>query len=278
MVARKRIAGPLKRMVAAAAVAVVGGYAAVVAALCVEQRHIMFAPPPGHPSPAEAGWPEAQEVAVDTADGERVLLWQVAPRGDKPVVLYFHGIGEIIPWRAARHRHITADGTGVVALSYRGYMGSSGHPTEDGLQRDAEAALQFARARYPSSPVVLWGHSLGTGVAVELAARHPVAKVILESPYSSAADVAARHYPLIPVRWLMLDQFHSDRVIGDVKAPLLIMHGGLDDVAPIAMGQRLFALAHEPKRFLAFPRGGHVDLDDFGATEAALAFIADAAP
>lgn len=257
------------------AIAVVGVYAALVAVLFLAQRQMLFpAPSAAHPTPAAAGWPEAQEVTVDTVDGERVILWHVAPRGDKPVVIYFPGNGEIIPWRAARHRHTTAGGNGLVALSYRGYMGSTGHPTEDGLLHDAEAALQFATTHYPSSPVVLWGHSLGTGVAVKLAARHPVAKLILEAPYTSAVDVAAARFPIVPVRWLMLDQFHSDRLIAAVKAPLLIMHGMLDDVIPFDEGKRLFALANEPKRLLVFSDGGHIDLDDFGATRAALQFIA----
>jgi fermentation-respiration switch protein FrsA (DUF1100 family) len=79
----------------------------------------------------------------------------------------------------------------------------------------------------------------------------------------------------VPVRWLMLDQFHSDERIGAVRAPLLIMHGARDDVIPIALGERLFGLAHEPKRFIRYDKGGHIDLDDFGGGAAARAFIAE---
>ena len=136
----------------------------------------------------------AEEAVIDTADGERVIIWQMPPRGEKPLVIYFHGNAEIVASRAERHRELTADGIGLVALSYRGYMGSTGSPTEEGLLRDAEAAYRFATSRYPSSPIVLWGHSLGSGVAVALASRHPVAKVILEAPFSSTADVAAGYF------------------------------------------------------------------------------------
>lgn len=255
---------------------VIGGYVAFVAVLYLAQRRFVFVPPQAiHPSPAAAGWPEAEETVLDTADGERVIVWQVPPRGDKPVVIYFHGNGEIVAWRAQRHRQLAADGTGVVALSYRGYMGSTGTPTEDGLLRDAEAALQFTTSRWPSHAVVLWGHSLGSGVAVALAARHPVARVILEAPFSSTVDVAALRFPVIPVRWLMLDQFRSDERIAAVKAPLLIMHGDQDGVIPIGLGERLFKLAHEPKRFVRFPGANHIDLDDFGAIPVAQRFIAD---
>jgi fermentation-respiration switch protein FrsA (DUF1100 family) len=259
---------------------VVGVYVALVAFLYLAQRLFVFLPPHGlHPTPAAAGWPEAQETVLDTADGERVVVWQAPPRGDKPVVIYFHGNGEIVASRAAtRHRRLAADGTGVVALSYRGYMGSTGRPTEDGLLNDAEAAYLFVTSQWPSSPVVLWGHSLGTGVAVALAARHPVAKVILEAPFSSTVEVAALRFPIVPVRWLMLDQFRSDQRIEKVNAPLMIMHGDQDWVIPIRFGERLFALAHEPKRFVRIAGGNHDDLDSFGAVAEAQRFIAGGAP
>ena len=251
------------------------GYFAFVAFLYVAQRSFLFHPQPIHPSPAQVGLPMAQETVIDTADGERVILWHVPPRGEKPVVIYFHGNAEIVASRAARHRELTADGVGLVALSYRGYMGSTGHPTEDGLLHDAEAAYQFAISRYPSNPIVLWGHSLGSGVAVALASRHSIAKVILEAPFSSTVDVAAGIFPFVPVRWLMRDQFRSDRRIDAVWAPLLIMHGAQDWVVPIRLGQRLFELAHEPKRFVRYPDGGHDDLDRYGAAAEVQRFIAE---
>jgi uncharacterized protein len=255
---------------------VVGVYVAGVAFLYLAQRRFVFVPPAAaHPSPAAAGWPEAQEAVLDTADGERVIVWYAPPRSDRPVVIYFHGNGEIVAWRTARHRRLTANGTGVVALSYRGYMGSTGSPTEDGVLQDAEAAYRFVTSRWPSSPVVLWGHSLGTGVAVGLAARHSVARLILEAPFSSTVDVAALRFPIVPVRWLMLDQFRSDERIEKVQAPLLIMHGDQDWVIPIRLGERLFKLAHEPKRFVHFAGGNHDDLDRFGAIVEAQRFIAD---
>jgi uncharacterized protein len=257
------------------AVLVVCGYFAVVAVLYLAQRRFLFHPQSAHPTPAAAGLPMAEEAAIDTADGERVIIWQIPPRGEKPLVIYFHGNAEIVASRAERHRQLTADGTGLVALSYRGYMGSTGSPTEKGLLRDAEAAHRFATSRYPSSPIVLWGHSLGSGVAVALASRHSVAKVILEAPFSSTADVAAAIFPFVPVRWLMHDQFRSDQRVDAVRAPLLIMHGGRDGVVPIRFGERLFTLAHEPKRFVRFPDGGHDDLDWYGASAEVQRFIAE---
>lgn len=255
---------------------IIGGYVAVVIILFLAQRRFVFIPPASaHPSPAAAGWPEAEEAVIETKDGERVIIWHAPPGGGQPVVIFFHGNGEIVAGRARQHRELTAAGIGVVALSYRGYMGSTGSPTEEGLLQDAETALQFTMSRYPSSPVVLWGYSLGSGVAVALAARHPVAKVILEAPFSSTVDVAALRFPIVPVRWLLLDQFRSDQRIEAVHAPLLIMHGDQDWVIPIGLGERLFKLAREPKQFVRFPGGNHVDLDRFGAMAVALRFIAE---
>jgi uncharacterized protein len=250
-----------------------GGYCAVVAFLYLAQRSFLYHPQPMRITPAAAGLPEAEEAILETSDGERVITWHVPPRGDMPVVIYFHGNGEVVASRVERHRGVTESGNGLVALSYRGYMGSSGSPTEEGLLNDAEAAYRFATARHPSNPIVLWGHSLGSGVAVALAARHPVAKLILEAPFTSTADVAAGLFPFVPVQWLMHDQFHSDRRIGAIRAGLLIMHGARDELIPIRLGERLFALAHDPKRFVRFADGGHDDLDRYGADAVAQGFI-----
>jgi hypothetical protein len=116
---------------------------------------MLYHPTTTHIRPAEAGLPEAQEVVLETSDGEKVIAWHVPPRGNKPVVVYFHGNGEIVPWRVERHRATIANGTGLIALSYRGYGGSTGTPTEEGLHRDAEAAYAFATARYAPERIVL---------------------------------------------------------------------------------------------------------------------------
>jgi len=252
-----------------------GGYVAFVVALYFGQRAMLYLPRPTPISPAAAGLPEAEEVVLTTSDGERVIAWHVPPRPGQPVVIYFHGNAEIVAWRVERHRATIADGTGLIALNFRGYGGSSGTPTEDGLHRDAQAAYAFAAARYPPQRIVLWGVSLGSGVAVRLAAESPVGKLILEAPYSSTVDVAASLFPFLPVRWLMKDQFRSDEWIGKVHVPLLIMHGAQDEVIGIRFGERLFALANEPKRFIRYDHAGHNDLDEYGSGDAARAFIAE---
>jgi uncharacterized protein len=251
------------------------GYVAVVMLLYTFQRSLLYHPQRRPIAPAAAGLSEAEVVVLETIDGERLIAWHVPPQPGHPLVIYFHGNAETIAKRADRHRELIATGAGLLAVSYRGYMGSSGQPTEAGLLEDAEAAYAFATSRHPAEHIVLWGHSLGSGVAVALAARRPVAKLILEAPFTSTSDVAQRMFPLIPVRRLMLDQFHSDERIDAVTGSILILHGARDIVVPIKLGERLYQLASEPKRFVRYPQGGHDDLDAYGAGIEARRFIGE---
>ena len=246
----------------------------IAAVLYVTQRSLMYFPDTTHTTPAQAGLPQAEEVALTAADGVGITVWHVAPKDDKPVILYFHGNGGALHYRVERFKKLIADGIGLVALEYRGFGGNAGSPSEHGLIADAEAAYAFAAARYPAKQIVLWGESLGSGVAVAIAAEKPVGRVILEAPFTSTAAVASIRYWYMPVRLLMKDQFHSDERIGKVTAPLLILHGFQDQIVPYAMGERLFELANQPKHIVKFLDGGHEDLDANGALHAVARFLA----
>jgi fermentation-respiration switch protein FrsA (DUF1100 family) len=250
------------------------GYAAIVLLTYVAQRTMMYpSPDAARIAPERVGFPQAQEIVLERPDGARVIFWHVPPRDGKKVALFFHGNGEVLAWRVPRFRELTADGTGLVALSFRGYGGSTGHPSETALIADGAAAYAFAAERYATDRIVPWGYSLGSGVAIALAATHPAGRLVLEAPYSSAVDVAAAAFPFLPVRWLMKDTFRSDLRITHVKVPLLVLHGGRDRVIPLRFGERLYALANEPKRMVRFPDAGHNDLDAYGAMAAARTFL-----
>lgn len=251
------------------------GYAGLLTVMYVAQRALMYFPETFRTAPAEAGLPQAQEVVLDSADGARVIVWHVAPRDERAVWLYFHGNGGSLRNRAERFRELTTAGDGLVALSYRGFAGSTGKPTEAGLIADARAAYDFTAARYPPERIMLWGESLGTGVAVAIAAERPVTRVVLEAPFLSTLDIAQGAYPFIPVRLLMKDQFRSDLRIAKVTAPVLILHGDRDTVVPISSGQALYKLIRSPKRFVRIPGGGHDDLSSFGIAEAVTKFLAE---
>ena len=249
-------------------------YTALTATVYLAQRSLMYFPDTRHVTPAAAGLPEAEEVPLTAADGTHIHAWHVPPRDNKPVILFFHGNGGALAGEVGRFRRLIGDGIGLVALEYRGYGGCEGSPTEQGLIEDAEAAYAFARAHYPVKQIVVWGGSLGSGVAVALAAEKPVGRLILEAPYTSAEAVGARRYWYLPVRLLMKDQFHSDERIGKVTAPLMIMHGMHDRIIPYTMGEQLFELANKPKHIVRFLDGGHDDLDAQGALNAVARFLA----
>ena len=251
-----------------------GGYLGLAALMYFAQRSLMYFPERERTAPAAAGFPQAEEVRLDTVDGEKLIAWHVPPRDDRPVLLYCHGNGGALRLRVDRFEKIVTAGVGLLALSYRGYGGSTGSPSVQGLIDDARAAYAFAAARYPGR-IAVWGESLGTGVAIALAAEKPATRIILDAPYSSTVDVAADLYWYFPVRLLMKDQFRSDQRIRRVTAPVLILHGEADTIIPIRYAERLLALVPGEKRLVRFPDGWHVDLDRFGATDVALQFLAE---
>jgi uncharacterized protein len=249
-------------------------YVGMAAILYFSQRSMMYFPETVHTTPAQAGLPEAEEVTLTAADGERLVAWYVAPREDRPIVLYFHGNGGALHYRVERFRKLVRDGIGLLGLEYRGYAGSSGSPSEAGLYADGEAAYAFAAARYPAKQIVVWGESLGTAIAVALAAEKPVARVILEAPFTSTAEVASLRYWYLPVRLLMKDQYRSDERIEKITAPVLILHGVHDHVVPYAMGEWMFEQTKAPKHIVKFLDGDHEDLDARGALHAVARFLA----
>ena len=236
-------------------------YILMIAGLTVFQRRLQYFPDRHLADPAQAGMSGVEDLRLTTGDGETLVAWYVPAKDGHPLILYFHGNGGALADRVARFRALTACGYGLLAVSYRGYGGSTGSPAQKGLMEDAETAYREARARgYDGGRIVLMGESLGTGVATALAAAHEAAALVLDSPYSSAVEVAAAHYPIFPVKWLMFDRFRSDLAIGGVHIPILVLHGDEDDVIPISLGRRLFELANEPKTFILVSGGKHLVL------------------
>jgi len=178
------------------------------------------------------------------------------------LILYFHGNAARLADKVERFRNLTATGYGLLAVEYRGFAGATGSPSEEGLLIDAETAYAQALSlgAKPSRLVVL-GESLGSGVAVALAARSEVGAIVLDSAYDSIVEVAARRYWMFPVRMLMRDTFRSDERIGKIAAPLLMVHGTQDRSVPFASGERLFALANEPKELIPLEGAGHLALE-----------------
>jgi fermentation-respiration switch protein FrsA (DUF1100 family) len=219
--------------------------------------------------------PKREIVCLTTADGLNLRSWYFrAARPDAPTVLYLHGnagdIGNHLPFS----KFLIEAGYGLLALEYRGYGGNPGSPSEAGLIDDGRAAYDFLKAQgIPDSHIVLFGESLGTGVAVALAAERPARAMILRAPYTSIADVAQIQLPYIPARWLVRDKFDSLSKIGASKVPVFMFHGMHDTLIPPEVGRALFAAANEPKTWLSIDNVGHNDVQTPDAEGAVLDFL-----
>lgn len=217
-------------------------------------------------APAAAGAPRLHEVTLET-DGQTLILWVAKPRRGKPTVLYFHGNAGNLANRAQRFKALTDRGFGVVAMAYPGSSGSSGAPNQKTILKNAEITLAKIRSTVGNSHVVLYGESLGTGVAVITAASKtardlPIKALVLEAPYTSIPDVAAHLYPrLAAYTDILTDTYPSLETIGRVKTPLLILHGTNDQLIPIEQGRQLVAASPaKDKTFYPVKNAGHTSV------------------
>ncbi len=219
-------------------------YVGLCAVMYFAQRGMQYRPDASIMNPLAVSLPRAVQETLVTSDGERIVTWWIAPRDtNAPVYLYLHGNGANLQNRAARFAKLSESGAGVMAVSWRGYGGSTGSPTEAGFRIDARAAYDalVMSKGVNTNRVVVFGESLGTTVATMLASEVPIAALLLDSSFDSALDVAARAYPWLPVRWLLRDQFRADLAASKVRAPVQQFHCSVDPVTPLASAQSLHA-------------------------------------
>ncbi|MGH6815064.1 MAG: alpha/beta hydrolase, partial [Hyphomicrobiaceae bacterium] len=233
------------------------------------QRKLMYFPFGQRVAPASEALVGVEEVVLSTPDGERVIAWYGPAAPGQPTLLYFHGNAGNLAMRAEDIRRYMVRGRGMFMMSYRGYSGSTGSPTEAANIADARLAYDaLLKKGVAPGDIVLYGQSLGSGIAAQLAAERTVGGVVLEAPFTSAVDVGRSAYPFLPVRWLMQDRYETMSFIGAIRAPLLVVHGERDTIIPVAMGRAVFAAANEPKEIVTFPAAGHNDLSRYGIYEA----------
>ena len=239
-------------------------YAVFVLLVFVGQRKLMYFPTTERVPPAELGLRDIDEVTLELATGEQLHSWYAAASAGRPTLLLFHGNAGAVSHRAHRFADYMPHGYGVFVLGYPGYGGSDGSPSEESFGAAAAAAYQFLLSRgIDPQDIVIYGESIGSGVAVRLAAQVSASALVLEAPMASAVDVASRHYPFLPVRLLLRDSYRSIDRIAAIDMPLLVIHGTNDAIIPIESGKLLFEAAVEPKQFAAIEGAGHNDLPLF---------------
>lgn len=262
-----------------AVISLATAYVAFAGIMYASQRNFLYVPGSQQfEAPQAHGLTGFQATDIATADGETVKAWFAPPRHNPmPVIVYLHGNAGTLGGRAERFRLFQQQGFGVLAISWRGYGGSSGSPSEAGLLADGRAAIKLlAEQGIGLDRVALFGESLGSGVAVQLAADPATrpAAMVLDAPFTSTADVARLTYWFLPVGVLMKDQFRSDLHAPQVTSPVMVLHGTADQVTPFRFGERLSSLFGGHKVFYAMEGAPHVaDLTaaSWGAIKAFLA-------
>lgn len=241
-------------------------YVAAALLLFIFQRQLIYYPDSTYYTPSDARLVDVSEVILETPDGERLVAWYASADPGQPTLLYFHGNAGGLMSRSDRIARFKSAGYGVFMPSYRGYSGSSGKPSETAIVADALLAYEHLIGQgIAPGMIVPYGESLGSGVAVQLAAAREVGALVLDAPYTSLIAMGKMLYGWMPVEPFILDRYDSKARIAGIDAPLLIMHGSRDRTIPLELGQELFAAASEPKQMAVIQGAGHSDIYAFGA-------------
>lgn len=256
-------------------------YAIIMVGLFFLQRQMIYGPDRRDFTLAMPSEPEYQVITTETADGLTLRHMWAEPNGaEAPVFLVFHGNAGHIGHRSNKFSFLTGTGAGQLLAEYRGYGGNPGSPDEKGLYADARSVWEWlVNEGIPADRVVLYGESLGSGVATKIAAElsaqgTPPRALVLEAPFTSVPAVAQRRFWWLPATWLTLDRFDSLSRIADIDADILIFHGTADRVVPYDMGVALADAAGPRARFLSLEGAGHIELLDFDEVKTALLSLA----
>ena len=260
----------------AAAIAV---YGVIGAVMFVVQRQLLYYPSGLATTAEQRAETGYKAMPATAADGIEVVSWFRPPPGpEAPTIVVFHGNGGSADGRIGKYWPFVDAGFGVLLAEYRGYGGNAGRPKETGLKQDAAALLEVLEGQgIAPCRTVLYGESLGSGLAVPMAGVGPYAGLIVEGGFSRLADVAQSHYPWLPVRPLLRDRYDNIAHATALAMPILVVHSERDEVVPLRFAQRLFEAAAEPKDLLMVSGAGHNDVYTPDVWNEVLAFASAAA-
>ena len=249
------------RLVGVLAALLVLAYAGIVGYMYCNQRALQYFPAGEITSLAAARLTGAEEVSIPSGDGV-VNGWFQAPAAGKPLIVYYKGNSGSFSAEHERFAQWVSEGYGFLAFDYRGFPASPGIISQDSILADALAAFDWAAGK--GYPLVIWGRSLGSGPSTYVASEREAEGLLLETPFLSAATVAQERYPVLPVRWVMQDQFPVDEWITRVEEPVLVAHGTADTTIDVSNGERLYQLVPNKDELWIEPGGTHVDLWERG--------------
>lgn len=249
-------------------------YGVFAVAMYRGQRRLVYRIDSRRISPARVGLNTVSEVLLDVPGGETLMLWYGKAEAGKPTLLYFHGQAGNLARRSERVRRYRASGLGVLMMAYRGFSGSTGHPSERANVADALFVHDWLIAQgVDAGDVVIYGESLGTGVAAQVAAKREISGLVLDSPFTALADLAAERHPMLPVRRFLLDRYDTMKHVPDVLSPVLVLQGEKDPIVPLAMARAVFEAMPGPKHLVTYPEGRHLDHAKYGSFDALTRFL-----
>ena len=190
-----------------------------------------------------------EKVKIKTQDNIELLSWYHNKNiNNYKTILFLHGNAGSLENRIHKINHFKDMNINFLLVAWRGFNGNEGKPTEQGLYEDARSAVRWLKSKgILEKNIIIYGESLGTGVATEIAQNKNFAGIILESPFTSMVDAGKTKYPYLPVRLLLKDKYESNKKIKNIKSPILVMHGKVDNIVPFYMGEKIYELANKPK-------------------------------
>ncbi len=254
---------------------IIGGalfYLLLCVGLYFVQRSMIYFPDRSRPAPIDG----VEIVDVTAQDGQKIQSWYFAPTDpQKPTIIYFHGNAGNYAQRIYKAIHYIEKGYGVLLAEYRGYGGNDGDISEVGLYLDARAQINWLlkEKSLSETDIVIYGESIGSGIAVEMATEYKAHALILETPFSSLYDIASSRYFFLPVKYLLKDKYMNIEKIRSINMPLLIMHGRADNVIPFAFAEKLYKHANQPKKLIVFPDANHNNLYEYRAFDHVIDFL-----
>jgi len=249
-------------------------YAAFALAMYYGQHRLVYRMDSRRIPPGRVGLASVDEITLAVPGGEKVVAWHGVADPGKPTILYFHGQAGNLARRSERVRRYRASGVGILIIAYRGFSGSTGTPSEQANVSDGLFAYDWlVKSGIAAKDIVVYGESLGTGVAAQIAARREVSGIVLDSPFTALTDVAAERHPLLPVRRFILDRYETLTHVRKVSAPVLVLHGEEDQIVPLPMGRKVFEAMPGPKRMITYAGGRHLDHGRFGSFDAVQRFL-----